>query len=264
MLLVGLAMLTMASVQWLGAPFYGTGALYTDTASVPSNTFSTAADFGGGGAIQFVKNVGSDQCGDTSSTVTVPAVGVASGNTLVVAFVVRNTGGVGGTVSVADSGSNTYAIDVDIADSSDQVRTVILSANIGTALVQGDTITVTHPTGSSLGAVVDEFSGIASSSWVDDTGSGEGNSSTPSASATTTNADDLLYGAVGFHNNRTFTEATSWTTLTDLQMSCGGAPGNGVNHTAYRIVSATGSYTFDPTVDVGDKWAAAIAAYKGE
>ena len=264
MLLVGLAMLTMASVQWLGAPFYGTGALYTDTASVPSNTFSTAADFGGGGGIQFVKNVGSDQCGDTSSTVTVPSVGVASGNTLVVAFVVRKTGGVGGTVSVADSGSNTYAIDVDIADSSDQVRTVILSANIGTALVQGDTITVTHPTGSSLGAVVDEFSGIASSSWVDDTGSGEGNSSTPSASATTTNADDLLYGAVGSHNKKIYTEAASWTTLTHLVMDCGGAPAEANNHTAYRIVSATGSYTFDPTVDVGDKWAAAIAAYKGE
>ena len=140
----------------------------------------------------------------------------------------------------------------------------MLSANVGTALVQDDTITITHPTGTSLGAVADEFSGIASTSRVDDTGSGSGDSTTPSASATTTNADDLIYGAVGSHGNDTYTEATDWTTLTHLVINCGGGPKKADNHTAYRIVSSTGTYTYDPTINSGQQWAATIAGYKGE
>ena len=56
---------------------------------------------------------------------------------------------------------------------------------------------VTHPDVNSEGIVVDEFSGIASTNRVDDTGSGSGQSTTPAASVVTTNANDLLYGVRG-------------------------------------------------------------------
>jgi hypothetical protein len=229
---------------------------FSNSASNSGNTFSAAASFGAN--IQFVKTVGSASCGATSNAVTVPAGGVTAGNTLVVRVVIRGT--VAGAVSVTDSKGNTYTNDADVTNTN--LRVVVFSAQVGTALAENDTISVTHPNVGSSSIVVGEFSGIASATRVDVTGPAIGDSATPSASVSTTNADDLVYATVGDGNGRTYTEPAGWTTHAHLFPQCGGAGGNSDNHGAYRIVSATGTYTYDPTLSSSARWAEAIVAYK--
>src|SRR5689334_11132517 len=86
-------------------------------------------------AIAFVKNVGSNGSASTGTTlsVTVPAGGVAAGDTVLVAVAIDPATG---TVSVADSRGNAYTNNADIqqgtSGSSTGVREVILSARLTT------------------------------------------------------------------------------------------------------------------------------------
>ncbi len=231
----------------------------TNTPVGPTNT-PTATP--GSGGIAFVKNVGSVACGTTTNVITVPAAGVAAGNTLIVRVTLRAGSPGTGTVSVSDSKGNSYTVDKDVTNAN--VRLVILSANVATALTSGNTITATYPAvnPSATGFVVTEFSGIPATGRVDVTASATGSSSTPSVSATTLNAIDLVYAAIVVLNNPTVTEASGWTLDTNLSTSCGGAGGNSLNHGAYKIVSVTGAYTYNPTLSIGNAWVDEIVAYK--
>ena len=212
----------------------------------------------------FVKNVGTAACGNTSNVITVPAGGVAAGNTLVVRVTLRAGSPGTGTVSVADSKGNTYTVDKDITNAN--IRLVILSANVATALVSGDTITASHPpvNPSATGLVATEFSGIVATNRVDVSASATGSSLTPSVSVTTTNAKDLVYGAIVVLNQPTVTEASGWTLDTNLSTGCGGSGGNSINHGAYKITSAAGGQTYNPTLSGANAWVDEIVAYKGQ
>jgi hypothetical protein len=169
-------------------------------------------------------------------------------------------GGTSGTVSATDSRGNTYTVDRDSVGSN--TRTVILSAHVSTALTSGNTITVSHPN-AVAGAAASEFSGIASSSRVDSSASGTANSNSPSASVTTTAANDLLYGAFANQNNRSATEAAGWTTDRHQMPDCGSGSGNKATvHGAYRSASTTGAYTYNPTLTHSEHWTTAVVAYK--
>ena len=63
-------------------------------------------------AISFVKNIGtnSSTSNGTSIAVTVPAGGVAAGNSIILTFAMDPTGG---TVSATDPAGNAYAANVD-------------------------------------------------------------------------------------------------------------------------------------------------------
>jgi hypothetical protein len=229
-------------------------AAFSSTSANPGNTFHAAPSF----TPQHIKEIGSVLCGGTSSVITVPAGGVAAGNTVIVRLVIRGSGS--GSVTALDSRGNSYTNDVDFTGNS--VRVVVLSASAGTALAQNDTITVSHPTGDATGAVASEFFGVVSSGRVDDTGTATGNNATPSAAVITVQPRDLLVGVVGNTNSHSYTEAANWTTLSHLSMSCGGAPGNANSHSARRSTATAGSYSYSPTLNSGDRWAAAIVAYK--
>ena len=84
--------------------------------------------------------------------VTVPAAGVAAGNSIIVSFAM---GDVSGAVSCSD-GTNTYSVDFDVTNNNN-VRTVVLSAHNVTALSSGATITVTHPSTTDRAMTVAEF-----------------------------------------------------------------------------------------------------------
>ncbi len=236
----------------------------TPTTAPPTNTPTTAPPTPTPvtGGIAFVKNVGSVACGTTTNVITVPAGGVAAGNTLISRVTMR-AGTVGtGTISIVDSKGNSYTVDKNAVNGN--VRMVVLSANVTTALVAGDTITVTYPSvnPSATGFVVTEFSGIPATNRVDVTASATGTSTTPSVSATTINSTALVYGALVVLNNPTVTEASGWTLDTNLSTSCGGAQGNSINHGAYKIVSVAGSYTYNPTLGGSLAWVDEIVAYK--
>jgi Tfp pilus assembly protein PilV len=234
---------------------------YTDGAgaaqSVSTNYTVTAP--GAGGSIAFVKNVGQASCGTTSMTITVPAGGVTAGNTLIVRLMLR--GNSAGAVGASDSRGNAYTADKDVMNV-DQ-RIVVFSAAVETALSGGDTITVTHPDANSKGVAADEFSGVAAAGRVDATGSATGNSTTPAVSVTTANADDLAIGAVSIANLQTGTQPAAWTGLTSQVLSCGNpSSAKSSSFGAYRIASTGGTYTYNPTMSNGGRWAAAAVGYK--
>jgi|GEM_PF-728060 len=229
---------------------------HTSTPVQPTNT-------PGAGGIAFVKNIGAATCGSASNALTVPVGGVAAGHTLIARVSVRDSSPAG-AVTIVDSKGNTYTLDVEVTNAA--IRVLIFSANITTALVVGDTITVNYPPVSptSTGFVVSEFSGIAATNRVEVTGSAIGGTSTPAVTVTTANTNDLLYGFVGSTNQPTYTEAPGWMTDTDLQPACGGAQGNSTNHGGYRLVSAVGAYTYNPTQSAGNTWGEVVVAYKGQ
>src|SRR5438876_9256535 len=83
--------------------------------------------------IAFVKNLGTSASATTGTTiaVTVPAAGVAAGDSIILTLAM---GDAAGTVSAADSAGNVYAVAADVTNAS-HVRTVIVSAHNVTALV---------------------------------------------------------------------------------------------------------------------------------
>jgi predicted ribosomally synthesized peptide with SipW-like signal peptide len=217
-----------------------------------NNDFVAASSFGG---IEFVKNVGSFLCGGATSTVTVPAGGVAAGSTLIIRFVVRNGSTI--TVTASDSRGNPYQ--EDLRSFVGNVSTTVLSGYISTPLLQGDTIVVVHPNHDTEVVIVDQFSGIANANRVDATGITTGISSTPSVSATTTTASTLLIGSLAIFDHDTVTAATGWPSLTGASATCGRRTQAAA---AYRIVNAAGTYAWSPTLLTARTWAAALVAYK--
>jgi Tfp pilus assembly protein PilV len=204
----------------------------------------------------YVGNIGSaTACGTDRATITVPSGGVSAGNRVVIRLYQRG-GSTSGTVSAFDSKGNSYAVDANYLTS-----TAILSANVSNALVAGDTIQVNFPTADAAGVVADAYSNIATTSAVDANASATG-SSGPSVSVATTNASDLIVGAVGSANNRTVTQPANWTGLVSAFPDCGGASKKGTITGAYRTPGATGSFTYNPVLGGSGTWSAAAVAYK--
>src|SRR5947208_5203441 len=165
----------------------------------------------------FVKDIGAN-AGATPGTriaVTVPAAGVATGDSVILTLAMADASG---GVTATDSKGNTYSLAADITNMSN-VRTVILAAHSVTALVSGDTITVTHPSASVRALSANEFSGLSPTSALDQTHTATGSSTAPSSGATaaaTSEAAELLLGAMGVGGtiSDTFTPGPSYTALT--------------------------------------------------
>src|SRR5213595_1125941 len=167
--------------------------------------------------IAFVKNIGTNSSAttDTTITVTVPAAGVATGHSVILTLAMADASG---GVTATDSKGNTYSLAADITNASN-VRTVILAAHNVTALVSGDTITVTHPSASVRALSANEFSGLSPTSALDQTHTATGSSTAPSSGTTaaaTSEAAELLLGAMGVAGpiSDTFTLGASYTALT--------------------------------------------------
>src|SRR5438552_3456823 len=220
-------------------------------------------------AIAFVHNVGTNgnTVPGTSLSITLQgATNVAVGDTVIVTFAMDPSAG---SVSCADSRGNSYGLDADVTNGSGTsgVRTVIFSAFVNTALGNQDTITVTHPLATSKAVSVDEFSGLRASA-LDRTPSATGNETTPATSATavTTQPDELLLGAVGVETKKTesFTPGAGYTALTASSSgpALGASTDNVTIDPEYQIVTATGSYAAGGTLGRVRLWAAAIATYR--
>ena len=137
-----------------------------------------------------------------------------------------------------------------------------MSAYVQTALAPGDTITVTHPDARAEGVVAAEYSGIAATNRVQTTGSATG-SGQPTVTVVASEADQLVYGAVGSANNRSHFETPGWTSVSHQAVSCGGAPGNADNIGAYQLSSGAGAHTYNPVSSSNrDHWAAGAVVYR--
>ncbi|MBM2802689.1 MAG: hypothetical protein HW419_582 [Deltaproteobacteria bacterium] len=219
--------------------------------------------------IAFVKTIATNATNTTGTSiaVTVPAAGVAAGNSIIVSFAMNPATG---TVSCADTASNSYGVDRDVVNGSGTsgVRTVILSADNVIALASGNTITCTHPSVAARAVSANEFSGLAVSAARDQTAGAIGSSMAPSSGSTPTTAQavELLIGAIGVEgkSNETFTPGSSYTTIGRAGTNQGNAATNITINPEYRIVTATGAYAATATLGNSRAWAAAIATYKAK
>jgi prepilin-type N-terminal cleavage/methylation domain-containing protein len=198
---------------------------------------------------------------NTFLSVTVPAGGVAAGNTIIVSFAMDSNAG---TVSVADTKSNSYSKDADVLNSNG-VRTLVFSAPVTTALVAGNTITVTYPATVSKAVSIYSVSGLVSASRVDKTSTGTGTNAAPSSGNTlaTTQASELLIGAIGSESyNTTFGVGTGYTAMNNAIANDGNNNNNSISiFPEYRVVSATAAYSATGTLNASRDWAAAIVTY---
>jgi hypothetical protein len=221
----------------------------------------------GSATIAFVKNVGTASHGTgffTSLQVTVPASGVASGNSLIISIF---AGGSVGTFLCSDTRGNAYWQDV-AAGGGGVARSAIVSAHNVAALL-GDTITCTFATTSTgSGMSVNEFSGLLAAP-LDGTASANGTNNSPNSGLTlaTVQANELVFG---FVHSVAFTPAAAGSNPAETYAS---PPNSDPYHLAgqfggvwpaYRIVSTTRQYQVNGTGGGTGGWRASVATYKGQ
>ncbi len=223
------------------------------------------------GAVLYVQKVGEFSAGYSMFGVgdfVVPVLnGVSAGNSIIVTFVWRAPSFTlsSGPDKCEDTQANSYAIDITLYDSSTGMHTTICSAHNVTPLSTSDTITLSSSVivASGAAATAHEFSGLASSSPLDQTASASGSSTTPSSgnTAVTTQADELLIGAIGVGGPPTdgFTPGGGYTALTSAGFSGGF---EGTIRPEYKIISVAGNYQADGVLNPSRSWGAAIATYK--
>jgi len=191
----------------------------------------------------------------TSMAITVTAA-VAVNNTILVTLVCQDTTP---TVTVTDTGGNTYTSDANITDGSN--RSFVFSAPVTTALTTSSTITVHFsPSTSYISASAFQVSGLISVSRQDQTSTASGTTASMSSGTTptTTQAGELLFGTFGVYisGTPTFTAESGWTALTSDVSTLAVYP-------EYRIVSATGTYAATATLSITPHdWSAAIVTYQ--
>jgi hypothetical protein len=203
------------------------------------------ATHGAQAAITFVKELGTTASASAGTTlaVTVPAGGVATGNTVVLAL---STQDAAGTVAATDSSGNSYAVASDVTNAA-HVRTVILSSHNVAAIAGGGTITVTHPSTTARALEASEFSGVSKTAALDGTSAATGASTAPSSGSTaiTTAAAELLVGAIGVEGplSDTFTPGANFTALSESGTGIslrGGSSVGGNNDTFITLPTPAG------------------------
>ena len=215
-------------------------------------------------AISLVKEVGtaSSSTLGTTLTITVPATGVARGDTIIL---FAGTSGSNNAVStVTDSRGNAYTVDVRRSSTASSVNTNIVSAPVTTALVGGDTIKVTfNDTMSIRLALATQWRGLATTGRLDRTATSQSSGTSLSSGTTgaTTQASELVLGSFSAGENATFTATGGATAFaTQLRASLGST--FRTQWQSYRIVSAKGTYSATGTASRSSLYAGAIATYR--
>lgn len=193
--------------------------------------------------------------GDSVSSVTTGTITTTSGNFIVAGLSYTAlssfsdsktntwTTGVGPIANGGDSNLQKYAFNI----SGGTLHT--LTANLGAA-------------GNYCSICAVEYSGLTTTDPLDksNTGTGTSGSLDTTATATTSQADELLIGS-GTQNlsaNNVWTAGASFTKRSEINL---GAT-TSVGYLEERIVSATGAYSAPMGSDKTTAWAAAIATYK--
>ena len=224
----------------------------------------------------FVQRIGTTTKNTLSASLSV-TVGtpVGAGNSIIVAV---SLDAAPGTPSCSDSSGNTYHTDVV------GTRVFICSAHNIAPLSVGAFITASHANANLSTMLATEFSGLMSTPLDKTTASPEPpptNSMSPTSgvTATTAQADELLFGVVGFNGNSqgpnplTFSPGSgactgvptvSYTSLTPAPTFPRGFIENGGRNLAaeYAVTTSTGTYAACGTLSRSQQWSAVIATYK--
>ena len=223
----------------------------------------------------FVKNIG-NASGTNISTLSIPATGgVVAGDSIIVAFQIA--GSTAGTPAASCSdGKNTYTFDVTLNNGTNPSLWICSAHNV-TALLGTDNIVVRFPATSGRAiASAHEFSGLLTSgNPLDRTKTGSGNTNAPTTgftAAPTSQADELLFGAIAFSGTSagTFTAPGTGACTSNTPAAQGtyttisNVPGNAVRGLAaeYRIATQVAQYAACGTLSTANQWIAGIATYK--
>lgn len=208
--------------------------------------------------IAFVKEVGNAAANPVSATPALTISSAPAAGDLVIVAVAWNS--LTTTLSsISDGKGNTWSVDQQVPSGSASISCGIGSTlqDVGT-LTTSDTITLHFSASVNwLAAVIHEFSGCTDTVDQAASGSATGISRSAGTTATTTNANDLVYAAFGIGIlESSFTAGSGYT-----------APSPGFYTTAtahaavdfeYQIVSATGAY--NPTGTGGSGTSVGVTA----
>ena len=216
--------------------------------------------------IALVKTIGTAAvtAGGTNISITVPAGGVAAGNSIILTLAI---GDVGTAYTATDSRGNAYSLDIQGVQSS-HVWTVVLSAHNVAALSAGDTITISHPPAAKRALVATEFAGLARTNAFDkaNANGNNGNLADSNPTAATAQAAELLIGsiAVGGPVTNGFTAGDDGQGGGFSLLARAGTTGGSdfTINAEFEIVNAVNAYRARGTLSPIQKWAAAIATYK--
>ncbi len=225
----------------------------TSSATWSFTTLQSAPPGGGGGAIALAQS--NALRGTGARTLSVPFVSANTTGNLIIAAVRMST--TSQTVTVTDSAGNIYTDAVAQSQSTDghQVH-VFYAKNIAG---RANTVTATFSaTNSHPWLAVYEYSGLSATSPLDRTARAQGSGSAPGsgATATTVNANELVFAALGLPASYTGTVAASSGCAMQLQDTGSSRAAN-----AAHMATSTGSYTGTFGLSAGTNWSAVVATF---
>lgn len=211
----------------------------------------------------FVQNVGAVGASTSGTTLQLTISGLAAAVAVGNRVIVSAIGGGAAPSSCVDSQSNSYSLDA--SGPNVDPRVAFLSAPITTALNNGDTITVTYAASTASRAFrVTEYSGLDTTPF-DKSASSSGSAGTAAdstATATLTQADELVVGAVGHVST---VGSFAFESLSPAWNHLGSIASTGTVRTiqpGYRVVSATTAVACKATWTTSRNWSALVATYK--
>jgi hypothetical protein len=216
-------------------------------------------------------NVGSSSSGVTSYAVNLFNA-PQNGNTLIAVISSRkSTGGAINSIKQASSVTGLPAVTwtkvVEAVQSSSSCTTEIWYAP--NVFYADKAMTLSLSTATFSSAIVAEYRGILNYNAVDGTQTANGISANAVTGLVgpTTQAADLLIGAIGLENSTyTYTGTNTYTVnvLGNQKSTSTSQSQNANTYALESFPSATGTYQFGGTVSVSDKWVGAIAGFKGQ
>ncbi len=249
--------------------------------AVAADQFGNTSPASGALSIEVVRDIpaptviGTANTNNTAANALTQTTGmaVALGNTV---FVTVGMDAGTQTVTVSDNatgGSNTYTKDAEVTNGSGTtgVRTLVFSAPVIHALTSSNTITITAGGAVNMAATYFYSTGLVSPSPKDKLSTNGGNSTTPASGTTavTSQADELLLGAVTYERQQGQLDVSTGNSFVNLAKSSPGgqAPNQFQLESAYQPVRAAGAYQASWTYNNGQNstaqlWAAAIVTYK--
>ena len=186
-----------------------------------------------------------------ASSLTIPSITIANGASIIVSVTIDST-----TFVSITWNSNNLTSDVEIMYPS-HARTAIWSLHNVSGATGNVVITISES--QQIVAVVAEATGLAATSTKDKTASAYDRVTTPSsgATATTTQSDELLWGAIGCE------AALDWGGTWDNYFTEVGKVGPDASiKAAFRNVTATGAYTASMTGASRQYFSSTIVTYK--
>jgi len=211
-------------------------------------------------AIAFVQSPanGVDSGGGATQAVLAFGANVTAGSSI---FVCARINAVGKTITVTDTLGNTYAgsggTAGDVTNNTAGFQTYLYSAHNSAG--GANTVTLAISGTGRIWMNIAEYSGLATSSTLDQTASATGASAAidSGATATTTQASELVIGVGGSNVDNTFTLGTGFSNLN--------VAAAGTNRVAMegQVVSSTGTYNGTFTILTSTQWVGLVATYKG-